>query len=248
MDRMKVMTMPPLVTLGQRQGREFAKREIVRFVEHGMTATQARKHCPVPMHRTTVYRLLKRVEREGEQALTERRHGHPVKLREEVLTFVLDYCQNHASAASREVQRLVAERFSLSVSVSQLNRVRAAQGLSRKAPKLRKKSRKRISLLPLDLMNRRVACSCWQQSPRPACSRSWSKHCRSLQPHQSHHAFLWQRVQQSADACYSRSSFWERLVYNARGICAAILPMAWRCLLDGCAPMATATPKPFCRR
>ena len=94
MDRMEMMTMPPLVTRGQRQGCEFAKREIVRFVEHGMTATQARKHCPVPMHRTTVYRLLKRVEREGERALTERRHGHPVKLREEVLTFVLDYCQN----------------------------------------------------------------------------------------------------------------------------------------------------------
>ena len=71
------------------------------------------------MHRTTVYRLLKRVEREGEQALVDRRHGHPVKLRGEVLTFVLDYCQNHASAASREVQRLVAERFGLSISVSQ---------------------------------------------------------------------------------------------------------------------------------
>jgi transposase len=83
------------------------------------------------MHRTTVYRLLKRVEREGEQALAERRHGHPTKLRGEVLTCVLVYCQNHAFAASREVQHLVAERFGITVSVSQLNRVRAAHGLSR---------------------------------------------------------------------------------------------------------------------
>ena len=95
------------------------------------------------MHRTTVYRLLKRVEREGEHAFVERRHGHPTKLREEVLTFVLEYCQNHTSAASREVQRLVAERFGITVSVSQLNRVRAAYGLSRKNPQLRKKSQKR---------------------------------------------------------------------------------------------------------
>ena len=85
-------------------------------------------------HRSTVYRLLKRVKREGEHALVERRHGHPTKLRGEVLTFLLDYCQNYASVASREVQRLVAERFGLSVSVSQLNRVRAAHGLSRKNP------------------------------------------------------------------------------------------------------------------
>jgi len=112
------------------------------------------------MHRTTVYRLLKRVEREGEHAFLQRRHGYPVKLHREVLACVLDYCQTHASAASREVQNLVAERFGITVSVSQLNRVRAAHGLSRKNPKLRKKTRKPASPLPPDLMNRRVACCC----------------------------------------------------------------------------------------
>ncbi|HEU5376338.1 MAG TPA: helix-turn-helix domain-containing protein [Ktedonobacteraceae bacterium] len=111
------------------------------------------------MHRTTVYRLLKRVESEGEHAFVERRHGHPVKLCGEVLACVLEYCQNHASAASREVQRLVAERFGITVSVSQLNRARAAHGLSRKDQPREKKSRKRASPLPLDRMNRPVACS-----------------------------------------------------------------------------------------
>jgi len=159
--------MPLVVTPDQRQGREFVRREIVRHVEQGMTATEARRLCPVPLHRTTVYRLLKRVEREGEQALAERRHGHPTKLCGEVLTFLLDYCQSHASATSREIQRLVAERFDLSVSVSQLNRVRAAHGLSRKNPQPRKKSQKLASRLPLDLMNRLGACSCWQQLPKP---------------------------------------------------------------------------------
>lgn len=99
-----------------------------------MTATEARRTLPVPMHRTTVYRLFKRVERGGEQALAERRHGYPTKLRGEVLTWMLDYCLNHHTAASREVQRQVSERFGLSVSVSQLNRVRAAHGLSCQVP------------------------------------------------------------------------------------------------------------------
>jgi transposase len=127
------------VTPEQRQA---AKREIVRQVEQGTTVSDARLHSPVPMHRTTVYRLLKRTQREGEQAFIEGRHGHPVKLRGEILNFLLDYCRNHPSAPSAEVQHLLAERFGLSVSISQLNRVRAAHGLSRQSAPREKKSRK----------------------------------------------------------------------------------------------------------
>jgi transposase len=137
---MEVMTMPLGVTPDQRQEREFVRREIVHHVEQGMTATEARRLSPVPLHRTTVYRLLKRVECEGEQALAERRHGHPVKLRGEVLAWMLDYCQSHPFVSSSAVQRLVAERLGLSVSISQLNRVRAAHGLSRKDPPQEKKA------------------------------------------------------------------------------------------------------------
>ena len=135
--------MPPVVTPDQRQGREAACREIVRDVEHGMTVTQARRRCSVSMHRSTVYRLLKRVEREGEDALVERRHGHPIKLRGEVLAFVMDYCQRGASAASCEVQRCISEQFGIAVSVSQLNRVRAAHGLSRRTIPREKKAENR---------------------------------------------------------------------------------------------------------
>nr|HET6904323.1 helix-turn-helix domain-containing protein [Ktedonobacteraceae bacterium] len=134
------MTMPLVVTPDQHQGREFVRREIVRHVEQGMTATEAQRLCPVPLHRTTVYRLLKRVEREGEQALAERRHGHPTKLRGEILIWVLDYCRSHPSASSTEVQQRLSERFALSVSVSQLNRVRAAHGLSRQSVPREKKA------------------------------------------------------------------------------------------------------------
>lgn len=135
--------MPPVVTPDQRQGREAACREIVRDVEHGMTVTQARRRYSVSMHRSTVYRLLKRVEREGEDALVERCHGHPIKLRGEVLAFVLDYCQGRASAASCEVQRCISEQFGIAVSVSQLNHVRAAHGLSRRTIPREKKAENR---------------------------------------------------------------------------------------------------------
>ncbi len=123
--------------------RQAAKREIVRQVEQGTTVSDARRLCPVPMHRTTVYRLLKRAQREGERAFIEGRHGHPVKLRGEILTWVTDYCQSHPSAPSAEVQHLLAERFGLSASVSQLNRVRAAHGLSRQSVPRDKKAENR---------------------------------------------------------------------------------------------------------
>lgn len=117
-----------------------ARQELVQQVKLGISASDARRRCPVPMHRTTVYRLLKRVQIEGESALVDGRHGHPVKLRGEVLMFVTNHCQNHPSVSSSTVQRLVAERFNLSVSVSQLNRIRAAHGLSRQGPPREKKA------------------------------------------------------------------------------------------------------------
>jgi transposase len=140
METREAKAMSLVVAPDQRQARRSARQEIVRQVKLGATASEAQRRCPVPMHRTTVYRLLKRVEREGEDACIEKRHGHPSILRGEVLTFLLDYCRTHASAASRQVQHLVAERFGLCVSVSQLNRVRAAHRLSRKAPPREKKA------------------------------------------------------------------------------------------------------------
>ncbi len=135
------MMMSLVVTTDQRQA---ARREMVLCVEQGATASDAQRLCPVSMHRTTVYRLLKRVEQEGEQAFAEQRHGHPTKLRGEILTWVLDYCQSHPSASSAQVQHLLVEHFALSVSVSQLNRVRAAHGLSRQSVPREKKAENRL--------------------------------------------------------------------------------------------------------
>jgi transposase len=135
-----VTLMPTLVTPEQRQA---AKREIVWQVEQGATASVARSHSPVLMHRTTVYRLLKRVQSEGERALTDGRHGHPVKLRGEVLAFVVEHCQINPCVSSMTVQRALQERFTLAVSVSQLNRVRASLGLTRKPVPREKKAQKR---------------------------------------------------------------------------------------------------------
>ena len=115
------------------QQRQAAKREIVRQIEQGASVKLARTRSTVLMHRTTVYRLLKRVQHEGESAFADGRHGHPVKLCGEVLTCLIERCQASPSVSSVVVQRAIFERFGSAPSVSQLNRVRARLGFSRQA-------------------------------------------------------------------------------------------------------------------
>ena len=112
--------------------RQAAKREIVRKIGQGISAKVARMESAIPMHRVTVYRLLKRVQTEGERALTDGRHGHAVKLRGEVLTFLKEQCQANPGVSSPALQHAMQEHFVSVPSVSQLNRVRARLGLSRR--------------------------------------------------------------------------------------------------------------------
>jgi transposase len=128
------------------QQRQAAQRERVRQMEQGASAKLARTQSAVPMHRTTVYRLLKRVQHEGEQAFADGRHGHPIKLRGEVLAFLIEHCQANPYVSSPAVQRAIEERLGCVPSVSQLNRIRASLGLSRRPVPREKKAQS----LPLD--------------------------------------------------------------------------------------------------
>ena len=133
--------MPTSVPPEQRRA---AKRELVKAVQQGATAQVARERSAVLMHRTTVYRLLRRVQSDEERAFVDGRHGHAVKLRGEVLTFLTECCQASPGLPSSALQCAVQERFSLTVSISQLNRVRAALGLTRKPVPREKKAQKRL--------------------------------------------------------------------------------------------------------
>ncbi len=128
--------MEKIVTPDQRRA---AKRQIVEKMACGLSLQEARATTDVPMHRATVYRLLQRVRTSGETAFSDGRHGHAVKIRGEVRQKLIDLCQQTPHISSREVQTQLYERFGLRVSVSQLNRVRAALGLSRRGMQREKK-------------------------------------------------------------------------------------------------------------
>jgi transposase len=128
--------MPPTVSQEQRQE---VKRQLIEQIEQGASVQQVRSLSAIPLHRATVYRLLKRVRAEGEAAYRDERHGHPIKVRGEVRAFLIEMCQATLSISSSMVQHAIQERFGLCISVSQLNRVRASLGLSRKLPPREKK-------------------------------------------------------------------------------------------------------------
>lgn len=107
-----------------------ARVVVVKAMERGISWHEATKLAGLQISQSTAYRLCQRVRQGGEQALLESRHGHPAKLRGEVRTFLEKICQQVPHIPSHEIQTQLAERFTLSVSVSQINRVRAALGVS----------------------------------------------------------------------------------------------------------------------
>ena len=118
---------------GERMEREERRRARLRLVTglgQGESWREAAARAGLRTSRTAAYRLLRVVRTQGEDALDERRQGHPAKFREPVTAWLLTYCHAHPGTPSRAVRAAIQERFGLVVSISQLNRVRAVLGIS----------------------------------------------------------------------------------------------------------------------
>src|SRR5438105_15563749 len=105
-----------------------AKVRLVAQMQAGQSWQVAAATAGVQISQSTAYRLLQIVQKRGEAALQDGRQGHPVKLRGAARTFLEEHCRQVPSTPSSVIQALLQERFDLSVSISQINRVRAALG------------------------------------------------------------------------------------------------------------------------
>jgi transposase len=116
-----------------------ARVQVVEAMEQGLSWQEAAKRAGLEISQSTAYRLPQRMRQGGEQALREGRHGHPIKLRGEVRQWLEQTCQQAPHTPSHEIQTQLARRFSLPVSVSQINRVRATLGVSNPPQSAKKK-------------------------------------------------------------------------------------------------------------
>jgi transposase len=116
-----------------------ARVQVVEAMEQGLPWHEATKRAGLEISQSTAYRLRQRMRQGGEQALREGRHGHPIKLRGEVRQWLEQTCQQAPHTPSHEIQTQLAQRFTLQVSVSQINRVRATLGVSNPPHSAKKK-------------------------------------------------------------------------------------------------------------
>jgi putative transposase len=116
-----------------------ARIQVVEAMEQGLPWHEATKRAGLEISQSTAYRLRQRMREAGEQALREGRHGHPIKLRGEARKFLEETCRQAPYTPSHEIQTQLAQNFSLQVSVSQINRVRASLGVSNPPQSAKKK-------------------------------------------------------------------------------------------------------------
>jgi transposase len=114
----------------QRSQHWAARERLVTAMLEGHSFQDVNRGSPVPVKRAMAYRLLRAVRTKGSIALQDGRHGHPSKLRAEARAFLEASCRETPCMSSRTLQAALQERFNLQVSVSQINRVRAALGVS----------------------------------------------------------------------------------------------------------------------
>jgi len=115
-----------------------ARVRVVEAMEQGLSWHEAAKRAGLEISQSTAYRLRQRMRQGGEQALREGRHGHPIKLRGEVRHWLEQTWKPAPHTPSHEIQTQLAQRFSLQVSVSQINRVRASARVSNPPPSAKK--------------------------------------------------------------------------------------------------------------
>jgi transposase len=117
-----------------------AKAQLVAEMLQGSSWQEAARRAGLQTSRTTAYRLLHRVRTEGAAALDDQRHGHPAKLREPVQHWLAQFCRAAPASSGGIVQAALFEQFGLEVSISQVNRLRAALGVRRSVPGVGEKS------------------------------------------------------------------------------------------------------------
>ncbi len=121
-----------------------AKAHLVKLMQMGYCWQKAAATAGLHISRSTAYRLLQAVRTRGEAALQDGRHGHPAKVQEAVLHWLLATCRTVPQMSSRAVQVALQEQFGIHVSTGHLNRVRTALGIGNQVGRLKKNSKRHV--------------------------------------------------------------------------------------------------------
>jgi transposase len=122
-----------------------AKRRMMELMHLGRPWQEAATMAGVQTSRSTAYRWLQQYRTRGEAALQDGRHGHIAKMHQPIQAWLEARCREEPSLPSSSLQRELNAHFAVLVSITHLNRIRAAHGLERQPARMGKKSGPKLS-------------------------------------------------------------------------------------------------------
>lgn len=122
-----------------------ARLHFLEYLFAGHSWQSAVSQSGVHISRSTAYRLRQRAREEDKAALVflDDRHGHPSKMTEPVRAWMVELCTSNPRVASSQIQAELKATFGREISISQINRVRAAAGVTRQGQRQREGQRKK---------------------------------------------------------------------------------------------------------
>jgi transposase len=115
-----------------KQERHQAKQALVEGMQAGGHWQAASEQAGIQVTRATAYSWWKKYREQGESGLSDGRQGHVGKMREPILRWLEMVCGQEPSISSAEIQKRLLEQFAVLISITHLNRTRAAHGWTRK--------------------------------------------------------------------------------------------------------------------
>ena len=115
------------------------KRVVLAALAAGLPWNEARQRTTAPVSRATIFRWQARFATDGDAVFQEQRHGHAWRVSPPVQDWIVTYCQAHPHTPSHTLKLLLAAELDCTVSVTQLNRVRARLDVIYQRPRHEKK-------------------------------------------------------------------------------------------------------------
>jgi transposase len=125
--------------------RQTAKKQMMVLMQEGHSWKEATNRAGIRISRSTAYRWFQQFRTRGEAALHDGRHGHIAKMHKPLLERLEARCREEPGLPSSSLQKELNAHFEVLVSITHLNRIRAAHGLARQPARMEKKSGPKLS-------------------------------------------------------------------------------------------------------
>jgi transposase len=123
-----------------------AKKQMMVLMQAGHPWQEAARIAGVRTSRSTAYRWFQQFRTQGEATLRDGRHGHIAKMRKPIQEWLQARCCQEPSLPSSSLQKELNTHCGVLVSITHLNRIRAAQGLIRQPARMGKKSGSKLNI------------------------------------------------------------------------------------------------------